>query len=323
MSNVKSTPTAPVANGAGVVQTTSIEERADALFGTSAPADEAPAESSTATPSASPAGSGTPDEAAAAQARAERRAALAKVQAAERERVDAMTAIRERDQLRKENEELKSRTKAYETYIDPTKLTKEQFFGLAEKNPELTPHELGEWLRERIANPEAAAASAARKAVDPEIAALKRQNEELVAKLNGFLEQQTERATQAEEAEAEAAFSSFAKEQAAAAPYTMKFIAKYGETEFLKIARRAAQSVPEHAGPQAVLDEVEETIERFIKPWTTTENQQRPASVPSGVVPVAQGGISNTLAQQRSSVVDENAEFSKLSLEERAARVFG
>ncbi len=303
-------------NGAGVVQPMSVEDRADALFGTSEPA----AEVAPASPDAS--ASGEPD--AAAQARAARRAALADLNRKERERVDAMAAIRERDQLRRELEQERERGKAYASHVDPSKLSKEQFFALAEKNPDLTPQELGEWLRERMANPELAAAKAARTAIDPEIAKLR----EDLAKEREWrqqFEQQQQRAhAEAEERAAEAQFAQFAHHEAPqSAPVTATFIAEHGMDEFMVIARSAAQRVPAYAGPQAILDEVEELLSALARPWLKKTNQQSRASATSGTVPAAQGGISNTLAQQRSSVVDEDAEFSKLSLQERAARVFG
>jgi murein DD-endopeptidase MepM/ murein hydrolase activator NlpD len=315
--NTPAATTTEQTNGTGVIQPMSVEERADALFGPDyvegAPVAPEPAAE------AAPA---LPDLDEKARERAERRAKLAQAQASERERVDAMTAIRERDQLRRQLEEERERNKAYASHIDPSKLTKDQFFALAEKNPELTPHELGEWLRERMANPEAAAAKAARSALDPELAALRRQNEELAQQIQTFLQSQQQAAHDAAERAAEAEFTSFVQQAADTAPVASLFLARHGEAEFLKIARSAARNVPEHAGPQAVLDEIEEMLGQLVSPYLQP-NQQKQARVPSSVVPVAQGGVTNTLAQQRSSVVDEDVELSKLPLAERAARVFG
>jgi hypothetical protein len=319
MSEAAPTPTteAPAVSPAGL----SIEERAADIFGSDpgpAPAAPEPAAAAPAPPAVV-----EPDEA--AKARAARRQALQQAQERERERVDASTAIRERDELRQRLAAAEEKSKAYATHIDPAKLTKEQFFALAERNPELTPQELGEWLRERMANPEAAAAKAARLAVDPEIAALRKQNEDLAAQLQDFLSRQQTTAQQAEEQRAASEFFAFTQQNAASSPLAATFLEKHGAEEFLKLAQSAVQFVPEHAGPQGVLDEIEERLTTLVSPYMTATPQRSQATNPSHPAAAAKAptNVSNTLAQQRSSVVDESADFAGLSVEERANRLFG
>lgn len=310
-------PTAPAAPSAPIA---SVEERAADIFG-DAPAPGAP----TSPEPAAPAAPAAPELDAAAKARAARREALSQAQQRERERVDATTAMRERDDLRKRLTEAEERSKAYASHVDPKKLTKEQFFALAEQNPELTPQELGEWLRERMANPELAAAKAARNAVDPELATLRQQVAEQKAALEAFQQQQAANASQAEEQRAATEFFAFTQTNASSAPLSSRFLETHGGEEYLKLALSAAQYVPEHAGPQAILDEVEERLTALVSPYITASPQRTQATPPSSNLAPAKAptNVSNTLAQQRSSVVDESADFARLSLEERASRLFG
>jgi hypothetical protein len=312
------------APGSGVSVIPSLEERSAAAFDLMESAGEAGTPPGNPADAASPAGSIEPD--AAAKARADRRAALDKLQAEERGRVDAMAAIRERDELRKKLTEASEQAKAYATHVDPSKLTKEQFFALAEKNPELTPTELGEWLRERMANPELAAANAATRAVDPKISALEKKIADQQAMLDSFVQSQTAAQEQAVERQAAEQFFSFTRENAGMAPYSARFLEKHGPDQFIKLAHRAVQDVPPHAGPQAILDEIEENLTQLgaIYSAAPAPPQRRQANQPPSNSAAAQAPthVTNTLAQQRSSVVDEDADWASLPFEERSARAF-
>ncbi len=312
------------ATGSGVSVVPSLEQRSAAAFGLPDPAGEAGSPPGNPADAASPAGSVEPD--AAAKARAERRAALTKLQTEERGRVDAMAAIRERDELRKRLSERDEQAKAFATHIDPSKLTKEQFFALAEKNPELTPAELGEWLRERMANPELAAANAAKRAVDPELATLKKQLADQQSVIDQFLSAQQQSQHDAVEQQAAEQFFSFTRENAQVAPYSARFLEKHGPEQFIKLAHRAVQDVPPHAGPQAILDEIEENLTQLgaIYSAAPAPPQRRQANQPPSNSAAAQAPthVTNTLAQQRSSVVDEDVAWSSLPFEERSARLF-
>lgn len=311
--------------GSGVSVVPSLEERSAAAFDALESVGEAGSTPGNPADAASSAVSITPDVA--AQARAARREALSKLQAEERGRVDAMAAIRERDTLRKQLTEEQERNKSYATHVDPSKLTKEQFFALAEKNPELTPAELGEWLRERMANPEAAAANAAKRAVDPEIASLKQLVERQQAAIDNFMKSQESASHEAEERQAADQFFAFTRENAAIAPYSARFLEKHGPEQFHKLALRAVQDVPPHAGPQGILDEIEENLTQLGAIYTAQPAvPQRRQATPPQTNPAAAKApthVTNTLAQQRSSVVDEDDDFARLPFEERSARVFG
>lgn len=323
-----SAPTAtPEAPGNGVTVTptdyeSSFDARSAAIFGTSETAGDAGAPSHSPADAASPAVSAEPD--ANAKARAERRAALDKLKAEERSKVDAMAAIRERDELRRQLASYEAKVKETDGRIDPKSLTKEQYFALAKQLPDLSPQELGDWLREQYANPEAAAATAAKRAVDPELAQLRQLVERQQAAIDGFMQSQTKAREEAIERQAYDQFFAFTRENAQTAPYSARFLEKHGPEQFHQLVRSAAQVVPEHAGPQAVLDEIEEKLTQLgsIYQAQSAPNRQV-ANTPSRPAAVqAPTHVTNTLAQQRSSVVDEDTDWGSLPFEERSARLW-
>lgn len=315
---------APETSGAPTNYDATFAERSAAIFGTSETAGDAGASSVAPADAASPAASAEPD--AAAKARQERRAQLERLRAEERAKVDSMSAIRERDELKRQLQEERERAKAYATHIDPTKLTKEQFFELAAKNPDLSPQELGEWLRERMANPEAAAAQAAKRAVDPELAQLKKLVEEQKAQIDSFLSAQQQSHAEAAERQAAEQFNAFTVENSSVAPASARFLEKFGPQEYYKLAQRAAQVVPPYAGPQAILDEIEEHLTQLGAIYSAPsagqqQRRQAPLTTPSAAAQ-APTHVTNSLAQQRSSVVDEDNDWASLPFEERSARLF-
>ena len=261
---------------------------------------------------------------AAAHARATRREALSRLETEERGRVDAMATRRQNDDLRAKNTALEAAAKSYEGHIDPRKLSKAEFFALAEQNPELSPHELGEWLREAHANPERAAARAAAQAVDPKLSALESRIAAQQKVIDDFVSSQEDAKGQAEEAAAAHEFFAFTADNAATSPFSSRFLARHGEQEYLKLAQRAAQDVPPNAGAQAILDEIEENLAQLghIYSADTAAPQRRQATAPHSAAAQAPTTISNTLAQQRTSVVDEDGDWAALPFEERSARLF-
>lgn len=313
--------TTTTTNGAGL----SYEERAASVFGTDAP------ESPDGPGAAAPPAPAPVEPDAAAQARAARRAALAQFKEQERAQVESKTAVKERDELRKKLATLEEQGKAYATYIDPSKMTKEKFFSIAEQIPDLSPKELGEWLRESMANPDQAAARAAKAAVDPEVAALKKQLADQQAALEEFKNQQQSERAQAEEQRYAHELHAFVQENAAHAPLTARFVAAKGLQGLYEAALSVAQRLPAGAGPQAVLDELEESLIAGQRDYASiygnpvTNTQRQPAFTPPQHQAAAKAPthVSNTLAQQRSSVVDEQADFARLPYSERANRVFG
>lgn len=314
----------PSDNGTGISVSTpqTLEQRSAAAFGMPDPTVDAPGVAPlTGEVPPSAVDSVTPD--AAATARAERRAKLDALKTEERGRVDAMAAIRERDELRQRYADLEAKHKSYETRIDPSALTPEKLFALAESMPNLSPVQLGEWLRERMANPEAAAARAASAHVDPKLSALEKRLVDQQATIDAFMSQQETAKADAAEREAATQFFAFTSENSASAPYSSRFLAEHGEEQYLKLAQRAVQDVPAHGGAQAILDEIEENLAQLSRVYAPQGAPQRPRAAPvTNAAAQAPTTVSNSLAQQRSSVVDEDADWANLPFEERSSRLF-
>ncbi len=301
-------------NGVAVVRIPSLEERSNAAFDI-APSDPAGEPGSPAADSA--AGSAGVDEAAAA--RASRRAALEKLQSEESQRVDAQAKHREHDALRKRLDEAERRAEASKDHVDPTKLDETSFFALADKL-NVTPQKLGEWLRERMTNPEIAAAQAATRVVDPKLSAMQQRLDEQQRVINDFMSSQAAQQQQAEERHYTEQFHAFTRENTATSPYAARFLELHGPEEYARIATAAAGNVPEGAGAQAILDEVEDRLARLAQIYAP---QQRAAPIrPNPAAAQAPTTVSNTLAQTRASVVDEDADWAALPFEERSARLF-
>ena len=142
-----------------------------------------------------------------------------------------------------------------------------------------------------------------------------------------FLRQQEEQRAAYQEAQAVHQFTAYTQSNAADAPYASAFLREFGPDEFATVARSAAQSVPPNAGWQAVLDVIEDNLSGMAKIYAANPAaiQQRPQA-PSKQVPAAAKApttVSNSLAQERASVVDEDTNWGSLSFEERSAKVFG
>lgn len=319
--------TATTSSDDGVTHVPSIEERAASVFGPDAPSEAADDTSGAAAPTPSAAGDSPAASAGAPDAAAERRARLAALQEQERARVDAQAKHREAEELRHRIAEAERRAKDAEerakSSIDPKALTEEQFFDLA-LQLNVPPDKLAGWMRDRLTNPELAAAQAAARAVDPKLSALEKRLAEKEAQLDAFLNEQRAQAAQAEEARAFHEFMQFTSTNATTAPHSARFLEKFGPQEFQKVALSAAAMVPPHAGAQAVLDQIEENLATLaaIYSGATPAPQQRPAPTPNPAAAKAPTTVSNTLAQTRAAVVDEDANWSSLPFEERSARLF-
>lgn len=309
-------------NGSGVLP--SLEERSAALFGPDTSSEPADDTAGTAPPAASPASAADSGDAAAA--RAARREAIAKLAEQERSSVDAKALKREHSELQQRLASAEKRAEEAERMasqrIDMTGLTEDQFFEHA-RNAKVTPQRLGEWLREQMANPELAAARAATSAVDPKIAALEKRIAEQQEQLQGFLAGQQSAHEEAEEEHAFHSFSNYTVNNAATSPHTAAFLREFGSEDFRKLATSAAARVPPNAGPQAVLDEIEENLSRLARVYAASPAAAKP-SIPQHTRGAAQPmtTVSNSLAQQRASVVDEDADWASLPFEERSARLF-
>lgn len=312
------TPSNGVANGSGVVHVPTLEERSSAAFEISQPAGEG-----NAPPDPSAVGSETSD---ADKARAERRAALAKLQEDERARVDAQAKHREADELRKQLAAEQAKREAVEkTYVDPAKLDPQAFFEMAARL-KVTPAELGAWLKSKQDDPAAFAAQAAQRAIDPKLAELEAKNAALEARLNEFLTSQQAQQEKGEAAHYARAFESFTRENAATSPYAYRLLEEIGSEQFAQVATQTAARVPPGAGAQAILDEIEDDMAKLAKIYAprgaATQQRQAPVTPPNPAAAKAPTTVSNTLAQTRASVVDEDADWASLPFEERSARLF-
>lgn len=313
----------PQPNGSGVIP--SLEDRMAAL--TTAATSESAAEGAevgSGTPSpASPAPS--PAVSDAAKAAEERRARLDALKTRERASVDAKTRQHEADQIRARLEAADRERAALQEQlkgrIAPDELDEAKFFQLAEQL-KVPPAKLADWLRERMANPEAAAAQAARAVVDPKMTALERKIAEQEQTIQRFLADQAKQREDAEEQAAAREFFDFTSQNASSAPYASAFL-KARPNEFYRLALSAARQLPAGAGPQAILDQVEENLSLLAPVFgtTSTPSNGKHALPPHPAAAKAPTTVSNALAQERASVVDDSVDLASLSFEDRLERV--
>ena len=306
----------------------SVEERANAIFPDVFDDGEdgtEPAESPDGEPAAAaPPTPSTPDQQA-AERKARRDAALAELKAKTRAGVDAKADRHRSQELERQ---LQQERQARAGLVDPRQLTPLQILELGQLAGH-TPAAIAEALKQAKENPEYAATNAARKAVDPELAELRQRNSALESKVETFLQQQEHaRVAQAEEA-AHTQIASFASANAATSPYAASFLKAYGPDQFRKIVEHVLPDVV-GGGEQGVLDAVEDLlVERHkqIGAWNPTAAaapQRSQANPPrlSGTATQAPTHVTNSLAQQRSSVVDEEAALEAMPYEERSAFLF-
>ena len=314
-------PSEASTNGSGVTVLPSLEERSNAAFGISEPAGDLGSSPS------SPAEPGSPAASESDAAATERRKRLDALLAGERERIDAQARKREHEDWRRKAEEAERRAKEAEeraqSRIDISTLDEAGFFEMAERL-NVTPQKLGEFIRKRVENPEALAAQAATRAVDPKLAALEKKLADQQAVIDRFMASQEEQAVHAQERGAAAEFNQFTEANAASAPYASSFLKHHGGEEFYKLAKSAAASVPPGSGWQAVLDVIEENLSRmapiYAPPGANSTGKPAPPNHPAAAK--APTTVSNTLAQGRATVVDEEADWGSLSFEERSARLW-
>lgn len=311
-------------NSAGIIP--SYDERAASAFGD-------PSSETAADPSAPPApleGStaASGDEAA---KRAARRKQLDATLAQMRQSVDAQArhrqaeeAIRRAAAIERENDELKRQVAER---VDPSTLTEQGFFDLAKKL-QVAPKKLGEWLRLQAESPEVIATQAAQRALDPKLSEL----EKRLAEQDAYIKRiDADRATEKATAEAYARGASmiaFTEAASAQAPFAAQFLKQHGPEEFITLANSAAASVPMGPGwEQGVLDLVEDNLTLLLKPYLSQQaaapQQKQAPTPPNPGAAKPMNTVSNTLAQSRASVVDEEADWAALSYDERAARLFG
>lgn len=212
--------------------------------------------------------------------------------------------------------------------VDVSGLDEAAFFALAEQKG-IDPNKLGTWIRDALTNPEkraeAAALQAQKSTYDPKLAALEARIAEQQARIDAFTaEQEKGRAAQEEERQTKA-FLGFVAQSTERAPMAARLLQTDPE-EFIQMASIAAESVA-GMGPEALLDAVEELLDgptravaqKYAALYGITSQPTAP-SQPTTRGAAQPNTVSNSLAQQRVSLVDED-DFAKLPIEERAARL--
>lgn len=259
----------------------------------------------------------------------ERKARLDALRAREAARMDKKARHAEQDKLSadlaaatKRADEAEARASARidrETLKDPVRV----MAILQEEG--VAPHRIAEAIREAMANPEkyaeARAREEAKKLLDPEVKTLR---EELAAlKARDEEREKAWQAHQQQQAEARAAgeFFQFTEQNATHAPYAAAFLKVHGGEAFYELANKAAASVPEGAGWQAVLDVIEENFTGLAPVFTNSSNSTSNGKPPTPRPAAAKANtLTNTLAQERTSVAQAE-DWSSLSFEERVARL--
>lgn len=285
-------------------------------------AGESPSPKATEAPSlAAPADS----EEARAQARRERLAALS---AQDRERVDHKARLAAQDKLAKDLEAAQKRAEEAEaraaSRIDRADIKDPMRVFAIMQEEGVAPDRIAEAIREAMANPEkyaeARATEAAKKAVDPEVKALREKLAALEAREaeREAAWQKHQEGIRAQQAASE--FFKFTEDNATVAPYAASFLRKHGPEQFYKLADKAAQDVPAGAGYQAVLDIIEENLSALASTFGTPPTPSKASALPSRAAAKA-NTVSNKDAATRATVVDGDEDLSSLTLEERAERL--
>lgn len=292
------------------------DEKQDAASEASGDGKQPPPELSV-SPEASGAASSEEDK------RAARKARLAALAAQDREAVDrkqrtaaAEKAQRELERMAKDLAEARA---ANEGKFDPKKLDAPTLFRLAEE-ANLDPAEIGKWLSEATSNPAKLAEQNAKKAIDPEIKALKEQIESLQKELSGDRSSRQKAAQEAQELASANEFIAHTAKNASDAPLSAAFLNQHGPEEFYRLALGASQRIPEGAGWTALLDRIEDDLSSLAPLFAQSGQPSRDAAPPQPRAAAKANGLTNSLAAQRASVVD-GEDWSSLSLDERAARL--
>lgn len=305
----------------GASEGSTLEQRAEAILADlqSADASEpASADDSGASHAANPpagdaveagADSGAPTDP--ATAREQRLAALREKATADAEERQKRAAVKERET---EFEEWKRRATEAEaraaSLVDVSNMDPDTFLETANRMG-ITPERLGEWVRQGIEDPAQVATEAARRAVTPEVEALRQmvqaQNQKLAE-----LEQRGQ--ISAEQANHAAAVNELltATNESTEAPLAAAYLRELGPEKFLEYAASTAAELPNGAGMQAVLDVVEDALTRTAKVFSSTQ----PSAPPTSAAAKADT-ISNRHASARAEVTTPT-EWDEMSFDDRA-----
>lgn len=272
---------------------------------------------------------GAPDSLAASdeQRATDRRARLAQLQARERARVEEHANARTATELRQRLEAAERRATEAETAmqarIERAALRDPMAALQILESEGLPADKLADAIRMRFTDPEMAATHAAKRAVDPEIAALKQVIAERDAQLQDFLARQQER-ERAEHEQRET--QAFLHGVAQSGGLSARFLEAEGPEPFLNIARKAAAMLPDHAGPQALHDQIEELLEtrgraiaqQLANIYGLIPSNGQPSPPKAAAAKAPPTTVTNQIAQERASVVTES-ELWRLPYDERVA----
>lgn len=183
------------------------------------------------------------------------------------------------------------------------------------------PVKFGASIREFLSDPEAQQTAETKRIVDPVLQEARDMIAALQAERDSFRAERTNSQKQAEGAQAASTFVAFATSNAEQAPLAASYMKHRGADALLDLADQACSGLPQGAGPQAILDAVEDALYELstslgIKPSSPPRNAKTAISQK----PTAQG-ISNRAASERTEIVDEDARWSRMSVEERAAEL--
>lgn len=293
--------------------------------------DSAGADSEAAPPPSAAPVQPTADSGDVEKARAERAARLEALKAESRARVDERARKSAQDRIAQELERERQQRAALEqraaSMVDVTKLDAAGLYELAKK-ANVSPQALGEWIREAMTNPESVATQAATRALDPKFAELQQKLERQEQALQDMMRQQMAERQRAEAHAMTSQFLGYVGKSAERAPLAAKFLERHGATEFLKVAENAGASLPEHAGPDAVLDAIESFLDGDAREYAqqlaelygiVPPSKDKQLTPPKSAAAKAKT-VSNANAQERASVVQDDA-FAKLSFEERVEAI--
>lgn len=273
--------------------------------------------------------------------RAERRKRLDELTAREQAQADARKQAQRLAEVEQQLAAARSEAEALKAreWIDPSKVDPASFFDLAKKF-KVPPAELGEWIRKQTEDPDRHVVEEAQRIIDPKLSALEAKIAEQQKQIDAYNAQLAQQRQIAEVAAIKNQFVSHVSGVGERAPLTAQLLKEHGPDELWRLADSVAERLPQGAGPDALIDAIEEHldgpsrayVEKLAKFYgygtpgspaqaaaaSTTATNSTP---PNPKTRRSEGTVPNSLAQQRASVVDDEEEWAAIPLEERAARL--
>lgn len=263
------------------------------------------------------------EEAKLAEVRAARRAQLEQLMAAERA-ADAKRRARQRPEPPKEAPQtqdlakLQARLQELEAleqaFADPATL-----LAIARQKG-ADPMKFGEALRESVSNPEFFIEQKVKSALSEYEKKIQEIEQKYNEKFEALQRQQRQAAAVAAEQEAAQELISFTKESARVAPLSHAFLDRHGEQQYVTLALNVAQALPPGCG----LDKVHEAIEQTLEAMQLASPSPAPSIGKNKPTrPPADKGktVSNALASQRVTVVEDDEDWADLPYNERLERL--